>query len=381
MSFLSSCGAFMKRFRTGFTLIELLVVIAIIAILIGLLLPAVQKVREAASRAKCQNNLKQMGIAIHGYHDVNGFLPSAACNDGKPLSSGPWPSQGEGTGWLVYILPYIEQGAIFNRLTFTGDSGWTNDSNQANSSAKNNVLLAAGSVIPIYRCPSDPKTPLVANGNNVPGGIQVTRSSYVSLAGAVNRVDAAGVFRETRNTDASSWSNDFGVTAWGGIIVPGFSRVSLLGISDGSSNTAMVSEDADFLFFQDSPTAAPRRSGQDQLAVTVNGMFRGNTGGDKDASGNLREMQNWSDARGQHYTTIRYRVNQKTGWIPGTVNGVTSPRWQSEGANTPLVSAHTGGVNVLNGDGSVRYLRDSIDLLTLARYATRDDGGVFSLDN
>ena len=376
-----------RRVRSGFTLIELLVVIAIIAILIGLLLPAVQKVREAAARAKCSNNLKQLGLAIHGYHDVNGFLPVAGSMDGKPLSNKPatgWLN-GEGTNWAVYILPYIEQGSIFNKLTFNGDSGWTDDENQVGSSAKNNVTLSANAVIPTFRCPSDTRNDLVRNGSHVDssGGPRVTRNSYVAIAGAVDNIDGTGVFREARVTDGSSWSQDFGRTGWGGMIVPGFSNIKFAGVSDGLSNTVALSEQSGQLFYKDpsNPNVRVPAADDGEMTNTGSGLYRGHPGGGRDGTDRVQQMKKDSDARGQTFTTVAYRINKKDGWTKGSATeGVFPSRWNSEGANVPLVSNHSGGVNSLAGDGSVRFLRDSLDLLVLARYATRDDGGVFSLD-
>ena len=372
------------RRSPGFTLIELLVVIAIIAVLIGLLLPAVQKVREAAARMSCSNNLKQIGLAMHNFHDVKAFLPSAGCDDGLPLVSGPFPNaSGEGTNWAVHLLPYVEQGNIYSKLTFTGDSGWTaNNPNVAGSSAANNVLLCAGVVIKLYRCPSDPHPSLVVNGSNVPNNVTVTRNSYVAIAGAMNNLDGSGLFRETRNTDHNSWSIDFGVTAWGGIISPSFNRVTLSTVPDGLSNTMMVSEQSDYLFYSDGS-----KGGDFDMTQTGDGLFRGFAGTGVDAKNNLQPGANWMDSRGQTFTTIRYGVNQKTGWVKATACtgdgrdagcGVSNSRWQSEGANVPLVSAHTGGVFALYGDGSVHFIGNNIDLISLARLATRDDGGVIA---
>jgi prepilin-type processing-associated H-X9-DG protein len=365
-------------------------VIAIIAILIGLLLPAVQKVREAAARLQCQNNLKQMGLALHNYANTVGYFPTAGCADGKPLSPGPWLMNGEGTNWAPYIMPYIEQDNIYRRITFFGDSGWTDDQTQKSggqtSSAVNNVNLVAGVVVGLFRCPSDNHPDLIRNDSNVRDAsgnetILVTRNSYVAIAGAVNKLDAAGLFLESRNTDSSSWTAAFGVTAWGGVIVPGFSRVKFGSVTDGLSNTMVISEQSSQLTAID----AGGNIVNDQYSVTSTGggLFRGHSEGRDPVSGTINQFQKWSDARGQTYTTIRYRINQKTGWTCGITAGIGvcgggPGYWNSEGANVPLVSNHSGGVNALFGDGSVHFITDGADLLMLARLATRDDGGVIS---
>jgi prepilin-type processing-associated H-X9-DG protein len=165
------------------------------------------------------------------------------------------------------------------------------------------------------------------------------------------------------------------------MIVPAFGKVTFSSVADGLSNTMMISEQSDYLFYKDAKTGAVERADQYTATSTGGGLYRGHPGTYRDNNGNLSQGAKWMDSRGQTFTTIRYRINEKTGWSFGAPYvGVVPQRWQSEGANVPLVSAHPGGVNALFGDGSVHYLSESTNLLTLARLATRDDGGVVSLD-
>jgi prepilin-type N-terminal cleavage/methylation domain-containing protein/prepilin-type processing-associated H-X9-DG protein len=167
--------------RRGFTLIELLVVIAIIAILIGLLLPAVQKVREAAARMQCKNNLKQIGLALHNYHDVNGRFPAGylATRPGP----GPADDNGPGWGWGTLLLPYLEQDNLYRQIDLTKDIG-----DPANTAARMTVLK-------VFLCPSDGGKTIFSvdslgdvepyqNFLTVAGSVvQVAHSNYVGVFG------------------------------------------------------------------------------------------------------------------------------------------------------------------------------------------------------
>ena len=194
--------------RRGFTLIELLVVMAIIAVLVGLLLPAVQKVREAANRTKCKNNLKQIGLALHNYHDRMGRFPPGYKTQLAPDNSDPGP----GWGWASFLLADLEQGNLQQQIRFDKDI-----KDPLNASARVAVL-------PIFVCPSEIEsgtfTVVDANGNPL---VDVARASYTAMNGVLG-------------VSSDSWDNN-----------GAFLRnraLKIVDISDGLSNTLFVGERA-----------------------------------------------------------------------------------------------------------------------------------------
>jgi len=165
--------------RPGFTLIELLVVIAIIAILIGLLLPAIQKVREAGNRSTCQNNLKQLALAVSTYHDARNRTPYDRSPEATGTTNGTWAMGGSNWSWLTYILPYVEQSNLYTQLNLDNNFTGTNYP----PTLQNNVSFLS-TQIPAFLCPSDiamrgPRTNAADLGSNPIG-----QTNYKGVSGS-----------------------------------------------------------------------------------------------------------------------------------------------------------------------------------------------------
>lgn len=331
--------------RRGFTLIELLVVIAIIAILVALLLPAVQQAREAARRTQCKNNLKQLGLAMHNYHDVSLAFPMGWINDYshyRPATGsdidGHFGMDVEDAGqwaWSAYILPYIDQAPAFNVLNVSNRrAAFT----VAAAATDNEVLRILTTPMNAFRCPSDVgpdvNSEVERQVTDEAGGnaLQIALSNYV----ASNRGIAFG------STTVQSDSSDANI----GIFF-GDSKTRIRDVTDGTSNTLLVGERA--WTYQGS-------NGFVESWAALTFMAGGETTGSGSCVGS-------NCGFGDAVATTSIGIN------PDNVDSETRPR-------VTYSSNHTGGAQFALADGSVRFLSENMDLQTLANLGAMRDGQV-----
>jgi prepilin-type N-terminal cleavage/methylation domain-containing protein/prepilin-type processing-associated H-X9-DG protein len=362
------------RGRRGFTLIELLVVIAIIGVLIALLLPAVQAAREAARRAQCVNNLKQLGLAAHNYHDQTGALPAQSTWNTavNPGAWGPWY-----TAWTTSMLPQLEQTPLFNATNFSLYLIFSNSGQLWDTPANTTVgytQLAA------LLCPSD--------------GIRVRPQNPYGTINYCGNFGGPAVIEKANGSIVPTgnpwWSNN------------NVAPVSFSGFLDGTSNTAMFSERLIGLGGNPPLTAGSgpnARRAIFNVPIVLNGDSRNATlalqfaNACKNLPGNT--PMNFSFLSGAYwhsdmpYTTVNHSYFHFvtpnglscSAAQAGGNNGEGDPNWGGSTAAITANSNHPGGVNVCFADGSVKFVKDTIDIKTWWAIGTRNGAEVVSGDS
>lgn len=304
--------------KSGFTLIELLVVIAIIAILIALLLPAVQQAREAARRTQCKNNIKQLGLALHNYHDTSLTFPPGGITMGNCCGAK------SGTNWAISILPYMDQAPLYNLYDFNSfneDPGLNN----GNQIVRETILSA-------HQCPSDIVTGLERPASGPGSGLQYAHSTYRAVNGRAN--------------PATGWADNRGnmtgnTLKWRGVLhnVSSNGRCERMAdVVDGTSNTLMIGE-------------------YSTKTNTRRGTFWAYT---------YTSYSNSSITVGQSRTLLNdYDKCVSIGGAGG-----------SNSCKRGFGSFHEGGVQFLLADGSVRFVSENVDTNTLGGLATINNSEV-----
>ncbi len=318
-----------RRKQKGFTLIELLVVIAIIAILIALLLPAVQQAREAARRTQCKNNMKQIGLALHNYHDTFTVFPYATSNASSNAGTPTGTHVLNHTGWLM-LLPYFDQSALYNKFNFSWATGTRNVSGGVVAGGTdpnvNTNLNLSINVLAALLCPSDNGPPIYTPSSTF-YGCGVANSARTSYGFSVRYGNGGSL--ETGSADGPLKAM-FGLN----------SSRKMRDITDGSSNSVAVVE-----------TTLDVDDGETQSWA---------------CSSHVGQGINLAASRGiNNFTCCAWRTPANAQKQVGR-NG----EWGEPG------SLHTGGVQVLMGDGAVRFLSENIDATTRMNLARISDGEV-----
>jgi len=393
--------------KRAFTLVELLVVIAIIGVLVALLLPAVQAAREAARRMQCGNHLKQMGIALHNYHDVFQSLPYGArarcvivtgTANVCPVAA---VQQQYGPSWLVSILPFCEQKPMSDIIEQVGATTGVNYADVTVGTPPTRVAWAThNQKIPWMLCPSSPlpQQELLRNTSTLPNCVV---PSYVGISGATNHfvnvvsVTGENPFWETRLKPAASGSaqqnatnqNTSEMQAWGGMLCPNESY-GMAACLDGTSNTIVVSEKGDYFYANNTVANQAARMRIDgswfnggTSTFTGGWWFVGTNNGTTSSTGLTSVFQSLNVTTMRTYNTpapanAMIGFNGKGVNFPLTGGAQSTVKVQGVGQggmNNPLISGHPNIVLAVYMDGHTQAITKNTPPAIVKRLSTRDD--------